>query len=82
VIESVGYQGTLAIDYRGTDDPEKGVKNARDVLAWALGEQPEEDGEADELDLGPDIEEAGEEKTAAADEAEEEDDEELEEVDE
>lgn len=81
VIESVGYQGTLAIDYRGEDDPEKGVKNARDVLAWALGDQPEEEEDGDELDLGPEIEEPGEEK-APVDEEEEEDDEELEEADE
>ncbi len=83
VIESVGYQGTLAIDYRGEGDPEKGVKNARDILAWALGDQPEEGGaDDDELDLGPEVEDSADEKVPAVEEEEEEDDEELEEVDE
>jgi sugar phosphate isomerase/epimerase len=35
-IVSVGYDGTLAIDYRGTDDPTLGVLSARDALEAAL----------------------------------------------
>ena len=53
VIESVGYQGTLAIDFRGEGDPERAVKHARDLLAYALGEQPELD--ADDDGLGPGV---------------------------
>ena len=76
VIESVGYQGTLAIDFRGEGDVEQGVKNARDVLIWALGDQIEEMGDDDELDLGPldDDEESGE-KEVEPDDDEEEDEE-------
>lgn len=69
VIESVGYQGTLAIDYRGEGDPAKGVKQARDILAWALGEQPQ--GAASDVDEAVGV--------AEADGDDESDDEDLEE---
>jgi sugar phosphate isomerase/epimerase len=36
-VASVGYQGTLAIDYRGEGDPEVGIRNTRVVLEGALG---------------------------------------------
>jgi sugar phosphate isomerase/epimerase len=41
-IESVGYDGPLAIDYRGTDDVTMGVRLSRDALHAVLG-QAEED---------------------------------------
>lgn len=75
IIESVGYQGTLAIDYRGTGDPEQGVKNARDVLAWALGDQIDESEVEDILGALDDEEEVAakvEEEDDEEDDAEEE----------
>lgn len=37
VVASVGYTGTLAIDYRGTGDPVEGIERTRDILATAEG---------------------------------------------
>jgi hypothetical protein len=45
-VSSVGYQGTLAIEYRGKGDVLAGVINSRDALQDALIEPDE----ADELD--------------------------------
>lgn len=70
-IESVGYQGTLAIDFRGETDPEQGVKSTRDLLAWALGERPEEPEPEDLLEL---IAAVGVDDTEESDDAEDEDD--------
>ncbi|MGE3106887.1 MAG: TIM barrel protein [Phycisphaerales bacterium] len=38
---SVGYQGTLAIDYRGEGDPEEGIAHTKAVLTAALGKEVE-----------------------------------------
>jgi sugar phosphate isomerase/epimerase len=84
IIESVGYQGTLAIDYRGEGDPEKGVRNARDVLTWALGEGSDDlidDDDLPDLDDAEDDEEVAA-KTESGDDDEEEDEEEGEEAEE
>lgn len=70
VIESVGYQGTLAIDFRGDGDPEAAVKNARDLLSYALGEQLEATEDDDELDLGPEEDEEAGAKTEDGEEEE------------
>lgn len=40
VVQSVGYQGTLAIDYRGKDSPEEGVVRTRRILESALELEP------------------------------------------
>lgn len=37
-VESVGYDGTLAIDYRGKGDPVQGIRTSMSVLAGALVE--------------------------------------------
>lgn len=48
-IRSVGYDGTLAIDYRGGGDPEAGITRARQVFESLLGDdaraqpKPEDD---------------------------------------
>lgn len=39
-VESVGYTGTLAIDYRGEGDPVEGILQARSALEVALGLGP------------------------------------------
>jgi sugar phosphate isomerase/epimerase len=36
-VAAVGYQGTLAIDYRGEDDPETGVKRTKSILESVFG---------------------------------------------
>lgn len=60
-VASVGYQGTLAIEYRGKGDVLAGVVNSRDALQDAMiepeDEKPIDDEEAD------DIVEPGEEET-------------------
>lgn len=38
---SVGYQGTLAIDYRGTGDPVQGIEKTKAILTAALGKEVE-----------------------------------------
>jgi sugar phosphate isomerase/epimerase len=38
---SVGYQGTLAIDYRGEGDPVEGIEKTKVVLTAALGKEVE-----------------------------------------
>ncbi len=40
-VASVGYQGTLAIDYRGDGDPEVGIGHTREILEGALGKEVE-----------------------------------------
>ena len=56
-VSSVGYQGTLAIEYRGKDDVLRGVINSRDALLDALVEPEEPEAlDDDEEDL-PDAEE-------------------------
>jgi len=58
-IEGVGYDGPMAIDYRGDGDPTTGIIRSRTVLQVAMGEGPldlddleaelaEEDGNAEE----------------------------------
>lgn len=37
VVASVGYSGTLAIDYRGKGDPIEGIEKTRDILKTAAG---------------------------------------------
>jgi sugar phosphate isomerase/epimerase len=41
-VAAVGYQGTLAIDYRGPGDPVEGVKQTKEVLESVLGLEVEE----------------------------------------
>ena len=36
VVQAVGYQGTLAIDYRGEGDPVEGIRNTKAVLESVL----------------------------------------------
>jgi hypothetical protein len=38
-VTSVGYTGTIAIDYRGEDDPETGIIRTRTILEGALGKE-------------------------------------------
>lgn len=38
---SVGYQGTLAIDYRGEGDPVEGIEKTKVILTAALGKEVE-----------------------------------------
>jgi sugar phosphate isomerase/epimerase len=38
-VTSVGYTGTIAIDYRGEDDPETGIVQTRTILEAALGKE-------------------------------------------
>lgn len=58
VVEAVGYQGTLAIDYRGEDDPIEGIKRTKQVLESVLSPPEEDDLDEDDLlDLPEDIEE-------------------------
>ncbi|MBC8106799.1 MAG: hypothetical protein H7Z14_09440 [Anaerolineae bacterium] len=40
-VVSVGYQGTLAIDYRGTGDPIEGIEKTKAILSAALGKEVE-----------------------------------------
>jgi sugar phosphate isomerase/epimerase len=42
-ILSVGYQGTLSIDYRGEGDPAQGILRARSVLESLLGTEADEE---------------------------------------
>jgi len=40
-VASVGYQGTLAIDYRGRGDPAVGIEQTKVLLSGALGKEVE-----------------------------------------
>lgn len=57
-VVSVGFEGTIGIDYRGDGDVVAGVTRTRDVLLDAIGgvDHDAED-EEDELDLGEEVEE-------------------------
>lgn len=60
-IEAVGYDGPLAIDFRGEGDPVAGVSASRLALLSALGEHPadleEDEIEEDEEAAAPDTDE-------------------------
>jgi sugar phosphate isomerase/epimerase len=43
VLASVGYDGALAIDYRGPGDVAEGITRTRDLLRTVLGGDPEDD---------------------------------------
>lgn len=47
-VASVGYDGALAIDYRGTGDAATGVRNARNALTRCLAEDDDFEDELDE----------------------------------
>lgn len=64
-IEAVGFEGALAIDFRGKGDPVEGLRKSRIAIERVIGGGPEEDTEDDDLALGADAPEAPEE---AADE--------------
>ncbi len=62
-VDAVGFDGTLAIDYRGKGDPVLGVLRTRRILESILGGEPEiDEAELDELVAGeaPPEEPAGE----------------------
>jgi sugar phosphate isomerase/epimerase len=57
VIQAVGYTGTLAIDYRGEEDPEVGIRQTKAAVEAVLGADvgaAEPDEFEDDLDLGED----------------------------
>ncbi|HVU62733.1 MAG TPA: TIM barrel protein [Phycisphaerales bacterium] len=62
VVRSVGYTGTIALDYRGTDDPVANLRLAKTLLESVVptGVQGEP-GEDDEELIGPDESEVAEE---------------------
>lgn len=60
-IEGVGYDGPLAIDFRGEGDPTTGIIRSRTMLHAALGEGPID---LDELEAELAEEEGGTEETA------------------
>lgn len=68
-VDSVGYDGTLAIDYRGKGDPVQGIRASMNLLTGALSDGSEElEAMLDELEDELDEED---EKAAKEDEEEE-----------
>jgi len=73
-VEAVGYQGTVAIDFRGKGPPADAIRAARELLAVAAGMTPELDEDEDELlEDAPEAAEAeAEDEPAGKDAADEE----------
>ncbi len=68
VVKAVGYSGTLAVDYRGDEDPIENLRRAAHILESIVGPAPADPGlDGDEFELDDDAEDVEDAESEGAD---------------